>query len=190
MVRPPGHHAESNGPQGFCLFNNVMVGAAHAQRVHGVGRVAVLDFDVHHGNGGEDIAWKDIDTLYVSSHQTPLFPGTGEERGRTGGFGNVVSAPLPADAGSRQFRDAWRNLLLPAVKAFEPEVIFVSAGFDAHVNDPLAQVRLTDDDFAWITKEVSSLAADRPVISVLEGGYNVAQLEKSVRAHLKALMGS
>ena len=190
MVRPPGHHAESNGPQGFCIFNNVMVGAAHAQQVYGVGRVAVLDFDVHHGNGGSDIAWNSADTLYVSSHQTPLYPGTGEERGQAGGWGNVVNAPLAANAGSREFRAAWRMLLLPAVRAFRPDMIFISAGFDAHVADPLAACKLSDDDFKWITREVGAIAAGKPVVSVLEGGYNVDQLERSVRAHIKALMSS
>ena len=188
MVRPPGHHAESDGPQGFCLWNNIMIGAAHAQAAHGVGRVAVVDFDVHHGNGGEDIAWDDPSRLYVSSHETPLYPGTGETRGKDGGYRNVVNAPLPANAGSRAFRSAWSDLLLPAVRSFKPEVIFISAGFDAHKDDPLANVNLNDEDFAWVTRELCAMG--KPIVSALEGGYNVDVLPGSVKAHIKALMNA
>jgi acetoin utilization deacetylase AcuC-like enzyme len=188
MVRPPGHHAEADGPQGFCFFNNVMVGVAHAQAVHGVRRVAILDFDVHHGNGDADIAWAQQNRLYASTHEVPLYPGTGETAGRDR---NVLSVPLSANAGSAEFRRAWRSRLLPAVRMFNPEVVFLSSGFDAHKDDPLSSVTLTDDDFAWITAEVASLGFGRiPIISVLEGGYNVKQLEQSVRTHVLALINS
>lgn len=188
MVRPPGHHAESNRPMGFCVYNNVLVGVAHAQAVHGLGRVAILDFDVHHGNGDENIAWNDASRLYVSSHQSPFFPGTGLVAGRGGAYGNIINAPLPAGAGSDAFRGVWASQLLPAVAAFEPDAIFVSAGFDAHAEDPLASCALTEDDFAWITSEIVKLG--RPIVSVLEGGYNVNALERAVRAHVGALIHS
>jgi len=189
MARPPGHHAEGSGPQGFCLYNNVMVGVAHAQAVYGVRRVAILDFDVHHGNGDAEIAWSCPSRLYVSSHEVPLYPNTGEKAGREGKYRNVLSAPLPANAGSRDFRRVWRWRLLPAVRAFRPEAIFLSAGFDAHRDDPLSSVKLDDRDFEWITAEVAAISGGRiPIISVLEGGYNVEQLERSVKAHVAALI--
>mmetsp|Transcript_35429 Transcript_35429/g.111335 ORF Transcript_35429/g.111335 Transcript_35429/m.111335 type:complete len:365 (+) Transcript_35429:34-1128(+) len=189
MVRPPGHHAERGSPQGFCFVNNVLVGVAHAQAVHGVGRVAILDFDVHHGNGDADIAEPDPTRLYVSSHEVPNFPGTGEERGATGRHRTILSAPLGSSSGSAEFRRAWRDELLPAVRAFQPEAIFVSAGFDAHAEDPLSSCLLSDADFAWITAEVAKIGRGAlPIISVLEGGYNVERLDRSVRAHVKALI--
>jgi acetoin utilization deacetylase AcuC-like enzyme len=190
MVRPPGHHAEAEGPQGFCLLNNVMVGVAHAQAEYGVGRVAVLDFDVHHGNGDADIVSGRPDCLYVSSHQSPLYPNTGTVRGVDGEYGengNVVNAPLPNEARSSDFRAAWRDLLLPVVQSFRPGAIFVSAGFDGHADDPLAGLELTDADYEWLTREIAKL--NLPVISVLEGGYNLEALPRSVRAHLRALAG-
>jgi acetoin utilization deacetylase AcuC-like enzyme len=165
-----------------------MVGAAHAQAKHGVERIAILDFDVHHGNGGEDIARADPGWLYVSSHECPNFPGTGETPGRSGVHNNVVSAPLKRGAGSSEFRRAWRNQLLPAVRAFRPDAIFISAGFDAHADDPLSGTRLCDDDFAWLTSEVTAIG--KPIISVLEGGYNVDRLERSVKTHVAALINS
>jgi len=188
MVRPPGHHAEADtGPQGFCFFNNVMVGVAHAQAEYGLGRVAILDFDVHHGNGDADIAQMDPTLLYVSSHESPSFPGTGL-KGREGTNRNVVNAPLRAGAGSAAFRRAWRERLLPAVRRFGPEAVFVSAGFDAHEDDPLSSHRLSDDDFRWLTAEVAALG--KPIVSVLEGGYNVDRLTTSVRAHVDALINA
>jgi len=188
MVRPPGHHAETDSPQGFCCYNNVMVGVAHAQAVHGVGRVAILDFDVHHGNGDAAIAWSDPTRLYASSHESPSFPGSGAARGREGPHRNILNEPLPANSGSIAFRGAWNNRLLPAIRAFKPEVIFLSSGFDAHRDDPLSSTKLTDRDYEWLTAEVAALG--KPIISVLEGGYNVEALQKSVRAHIGTLIGS
>ena len=205
---------------GFCIYNNVMVGVAHAQAMHGVGRVAILDFDVrppsssssalcsaaaallpqhcpaahqplqvHHGNGDESLSWADPSRLYASSHQSPSFPGTGRTAGRQGAHGQVWNCPLPAGSGSQEFRDAWQKTLLPAVRAFEPEAIFLSAGFDAHAEDPMASMALTDDDFAWITTEVAALGDGQlPIISVLEGGYNIVALERAVRRHVGALI--
>jgi len=189
MVRPPGHHAEADGPQGFCLYNNVMVGVAHAQAMHGIRRAAVLDFDVHHGNGDEAIAWDDRTRLYASSHQSPFYPGTGLTPGRSGAHGQIWNCPLPPGAGSEEFRDAWSRVLLPAVRRFRPEALFVSAGFDAHAQDPLASLALGNEDFAWLTAEIASLGSGRlPIISVLEGGYNVEVLERAAHAHLGALI--
>jgi len=189
MARPPGHHASADLPMGFCIYNNVMVGVAHAQAVHGMGRVAILDFDVHHGNGDESLSWADPSRLYASSHQSPSFPGTGRTAGRQGAQGQVWNCPLPAGSGSQEFRDAWQKTLLPAVRAFEPEAIFLSAGFDAHAEDPMASMALTDDDFAWITTEVAALGDGQlPIISVLEGGYNIVALERAVRRHVGALI--
>jgi acetoin utilization deacetylase AcuC-like enzyme len=188
MARPPGHHAEASRPMGFCFYNNVMVGAAHAQAKYGVERIAILDFDVHHGNGDEDITCADPGWLYVSSHECPNFPGTGETPGRSGVHDNVVSAPLRRGAGSNEFRRAWRDQLLPAVRTFKPEVILLSAGFDAHAADPLSGMQLSDSDFAWLTNEVANLG--KPIISVLEGGYNVEQLERSVKTHIASLINS
>ena len=176
---------------GFCFYNNVLVGVAHAQAVHGLKKVAILDFDVHHGNGDEEIAEVDPSRLYVSSHEVPNFPGTGEEAGRQGEHKKVVNAPLPEGAGSAQFRRAWRDVLLPAVRRWQPEAIFLSAGFDAHADDPLSGVRLRHADFAWLTREVAAIGGGRlPIVSVLEGGYNVTALEDSVHTHLDALIYS
>ena len=191
MARPPGHHAEADRAMGFCFYNNVLVGVAHAQAVHGLKKVAILDFDVHHGNGDEEIAEVDPSRLYVSSHEVPNFPGTGEEAGRQGEHKNVVNAPLPEGAGSAQFRRAWRDVLLPAVRRWQPEAIFLSAGFDAHADDPLSGVKLRHADFAWLTREVAAIGGGRlPIVSVLEGGYNVTALEESVHTHLEALIYS
>lgn len=187
MVRPPGHHAEADAAGGFCIYNNVMVGVAHAQAVHNVTRVATLDFDVHHGNGDSDIAWCDPTRLYASSFEAGIFGGTGVEKRCDGLHGQILSCPLPAGCGSDAFRRAWATQLLPAVREFEPEVIFLSAGFDAHADDPLASLALTEDDFAWITQEVTALD-DVPIVSVLEGGYDIDALERSARAHVRALI--
>ena len=198
MARPPGHHAEPSRPGGFCLFNNVMVGVAHAEAVHGLRRVAILDFDVHHGNGDAAMVWDHPDRLYASSHQSPLYPGTGAIPGRDGTHGQVLSAPLRPNAGSDEFRDAWQNVLLPAVRAFEPDAVFLSAGFDAHKDDPSASVKLHEDDFGWITTAVCQLGdGNLPIVSVLEGGYDVSpahgivyhdSLTRSVHAHVQALL--
>jgi len=191
MARPPGHHAEADAAMGFCLYNNVLVGVAHAEAVHGASRVAIIDFDVHHGNGDADIAAATPKRLYVSSHETPSFPGTGETAGREGLFRNVMSAPLPAQSGSDEFRRAWRQMLLPAVRNFRPDAIFISAGFDAHMEDPLSSVQLDDSDFEWLTGEIVRIGGGCvPIVSVLEGGYNVKRLPESVRRHLDALIYS
>jgi acetoin utilization deacetylase AcuC-like enzyme len=188
-VRPPGHHAEPGGAMGFCLFDNAAVAARHARQRWGLARIAVADFDVHHGNGTQDAFWDDPDLLFVSSHQSPCYPGTGaaDERGVAG---NVVNAPLPPGSGGETFRRAWRNLLLPALDAFAPELLIVSAGFDAHRADPLAQLELEAEDFAWVTTELVGVArrhAQGRIVSLLEGGYDLAALGESTAAHLCAL---
>jgi acetoin utilization deacetylase AcuC-like enzyme len=188
-TRPPGHHAESALAMGFCLFNNVAVGARHAQAEHGIERVAILDFDVHHGNGTQDIFERDPSVMFVSSHQVPLYPGTGfpDETGR----GNIINLPLRPATGSDEFRDAWSKIALPAVKAFQPGLILVSAGFDAHNQDPLAQLELTEEDYRWITHAIAE-AADEccqgRLVSILEGGYHLEALGRSARAHVEALL--
>eukprot|EP00854_Cymbomonas_tetramitiformis_P003036 gene3036-3861_t len=184
MVRPPGHHAEPDKAMGFCIFNNVMVGCAHAQSpLHGMAhttaaRVAVLDFDVHHGNGDQAMCWDHRDRFYASTHQAPLFPGTGAAT-ETGAYDNVVNVPLVHGAGSQEFRAAWRDVILPRVTAFAPDLVMISAGFDGHWRDPLANLALDEADFYWVTKEIVQVAetvsAGR-VVSVLEGGYDIEAL--------------
>jgi acetoin utilization deacetylase AcuC-like enzyme len=189
-VRPPGHHAERARAMGFCLFNSVAVAAQHARDAHGCKRIAIVDFDVHHGNGTQDIFWNDADTLYASTHEFPYYPGTGDKNER-GAFGNIVNVPLPAGAGSEAFRAAYRNVILPAIERFEPNFLFISAGFDAHAADPLADLRLTEADFVWITEELCALAArccHGRVVSTLEGGYDLDALAASAAAHVRALM--
>jgi acetoin utilization deacetylase AcuC-like enzyme len=187
-VRPPGHHATAGTAMGFCLFNNIAVAARHALDARGLERVAVVDFDVHHGNGTQAIFEHDPRVLFASSHQWPLYPGTGA-RNETGA-GNILNAPLPPDADGAAFRAAWRERLLPAVDAFRPQLLLVSAGFDAHARDPLAQLRLQADDYAWITGELVALA-DRHcggrIVSSLEGGSDLVALAESSVAHLRAL---
>lgn len=190
-VRPPGHHAETSAAMGFCLFNNVAVGALHARETHGLERIAVIDFDVHHGNGTQAMFADDRALFYGSTHQSPLYPGTGaaSERGR----GNIVNAPLAPGADSDAFRAAMTGHVLPALDRFKPEFIFISAGFDAHAGDPLAQLRLEDEDYAWATQELTALAEKHcagRVVSTLEGGYDLAALAASARAHVRALMGA
>ena len=191
-MRPPGHHAERATAMGFCFFNNAAVAARHARAVHGVGRVAILDWDVHHGNGTQDIFWADPDVLYASTHQMPLFPGTGA-RGERGDHDTVVNAPLRAGDGSETFRSALDDLVLPRMAAFRPDLVIISAGFDAHRRDPLGQIELDEGDFAWATRRVMDLAdlsAGGRVVSLLEGGYDLEGLSRSVAAHVSALMGS
>ncbi|MDQ2971745.1 MAG: histone deacetylase family protein [Pseudomonadota bacterium] len=188
-VRPPGHHATRDAAMGFCLFNSVAAGAAHAMEIYGLGRVAIVDFDVHHGNGTQDIFWNDPRVLYVSSHQMPLYPGTGAENER--GAGNIVNAPLPPDSGSREFRAAWDDTLSAAIDAFRPQLLLISAGFDAHRLDPLAQLQLETDDYDWITRRLCELAdrhAQGRVVSSLEGGYDLGALRESVATHIAAMM--
>ncbi len=187
-VRPPGHHAESDQAMGFCLFNNIAVGAAEA-KAQGLDRVAVIDFDVHHGNGTQHMFERDSQVLFASTHQWPLYPGTGAA-GETG-IGNVVNAPLPPLAGSAEFRQAMTDKILPAIDRFRPDLIMISAGFDAHWLDPLGSLNFTEEDYAWITEELCRLAdrhAEGRVVSSLEGGYDLDALASSAAAHVKALM--
>jgi acetoin utilization deacetylase AcuC-like enzyme len=188
-TRPPGHHAETARPMGFCLFNSAAIAARHAQRRHGLGRVAIVDFDVHHGNGTQDIFWQDRSVLYCSTHQMPLYPGTGA-KGETGA-GNIVNAPLLPDSGSDSFREAFSSRVLPALDAFRPDLIIVSAGFDAHYRDPLAELNLVEGDFDWATgklMERASRSAGSRLVSLLEGGYDLEGLAFSAAAHVKRLM--
>ena len=188
-TRPPGHHATADTAMGFCLFNNVAVAAVHALEQHGLARVAIADFDVHHGNGTQDIFAADPRVLYLSSHQSPLYPGTGAAQEQ--GVGNIVNAPLPPRSGSAAFRAAWTQRLLPALDAFRPELLLVSAGFDAHRLDPLADLNLEADDYAWITHELCALAdrhAQGRVVSLLEGGYSLTALRECSVAHVGALL--
>ena len=187
--RPPGHHAEKTTAMGFCLFNNAAIAARHAQRAHGLGRVAIVDWDVHHGNGTQDIFWDDPTVLYCSTHQMPLYPGTGGKDET--GVGNIVNAPLPPQTGSDVFRDAFLSRVLPAIDRFQPDLIIISAGFDAHHRDPLAEINLDEDDFDWATGELMA-KADRwsagRLVSLLEGGYDLQGLAFSVGAHVSRLM--
>jgi acetoin utilization deacetylase AcuC-like enzyme len=188
-TRPPGHHAEPGRPMGFCLFANAAVAARHAQAAHGLTRIAVVDFDVHHGNGTQACFEQDATLFYASSHQSPCYPGTGEADET--GVGNIVNAPLPPGADGAAFRSAWQDTLLPALDRFAPELLVISAGFDAHARDPLAQLRVREADFAWLTTELCHLA-DRHcggrLVSLLEGGYDLDALASSAATHVRALM--
>ncbi|MBB4659198.1 histone deacetylase family protein [Parvularcula dongshanensis] len=189
--RPPGHHAVANASMGFCLFNNVVVAARHAQAACGAERVAVVDFDVHHGNGTQDLLWDDENAFFASSHEYPQWPGTGAEDER-GAHGQVHNARLLSGSGPDAFRLAWAERLLPALDTFAPDLIVVSAGFDAHEADPLGGLNLTESDFAWITGEIVAVAkrhASGRVVSILEGGYDLGALERSVAAHVSGLAG-
>ena len=188
-VRPPGHHAEAGRAMGFCLFNNVAVGALHARAVHGLARAAVVDFDVHHGNGTQHMFERDAGLFYASTPQWPHYPGTGA-RAETG-VGNIVNVPLAAGAGGADFRAAMSREILPALAAFAPDMVFISAGFDAHADDPLADLAFSDEDFAWATREIAALAREAcagRLVSTLEGGYDLAALGRASAAHVRELM--
>ncbi|MCH6588844.1 MAG: histone deacetylase family protein, partial [Proteobacteria bacterium] len=191
-VPPPGHHAEPARSMGFCLFNNVAVGALQARAAHGLERVAVIDFDVHHGNGTQAMFWDDAELFYASTHQMPFYPGTGsvEERGVAG---NIVNVPLAAMEGSLEFRHAMSATILPALKRFAPDFVLISAGFDAHEADPLAGLRLHEDDYTWATEALLAVARDScdgRLVSTLEGGYDLHALAASAAAHVAALMAA
>jgi acetoin utilization deacetylase AcuC-like enzyme len=190
-MRPPGHHAEADRAMGFCLFNNVAIAAMQARHVHGLKHLAILDFDVHHGNGTQHSFWNDPDTLYVSTHQSPCYPGTGLA-GERGAHGNILNCPLPPGTGSARWRAVVEATVVPALDAFAPELILLSAGFDAHAADPLAELKLAEQDFAWITRLVMAVAerhAKGRIVSLLEGGYDPPALARSVVAHLRTLAG-
>ncbi|HHG90729.1 MAG TPA: histone deacetylase family protein [Devosia sp.] len=187
-IRPPGHHAEINRPMGFCLLNTVAIMARLAQQMYGAERIAIVDFDVHHGNGTQDIFKDDKDVAYLSSHQMPLFPGTGALNET--GVGNIFNAPLSANTGGEAMREAYNDRLLPALADFSPDFIFVSAGFDAHHRDPLANLDWVDNDFAWVTGKIMDVAGQKcanRIVSLLEGGYDLTGLASGVTSHVTML---
>ncbi len=189
-TRPPGHHAEAATPMGFCFFNNAAIAARHAQAAHGAERVAIMDFDVHHGNGTQHIFWDDPTVMYASTHQMPHYPGTGAVRER-GEHNQIVNAPLRSGDGGEAFREAMESAILPRLETFAPDLVIISAGFDAHRRDPLGNLNLVEADFAWATRKLMGLArkaAHERVVSVLEGGYDLEGLSRSVAAHVTALM--
>jgi len=191
-VRPPGHHAEAEQAMGFCFFNNIAIGALQAREIHGVERVAMVDFDVHHGNGTQSVTDRYRDLFYASSHQSPAYPGTGSEMDH-GIHNNIFNVELDPGSGSGAFRAAYSDRISPALRDFNPDLLLISAGFDAHVRDPLCQLSLETDDFAWVTEELMAVAADccdGRVISTLEGGYDLEALADSTAAHVRALMGN
>jgi len=188
-VRPPGHHAERGKGMGFCLFNNVVIGANYARTMYGLRKIAIVDFDVHHGNGTQTSFWNDPDTFFASTHQFPHYPGTGAETET--GVGNILNVPLDANADGKVFKEKVERKILPAIKEFEPEILLISAGFDAHAKDPLASLKLEETDFEWITNELMEIAAECAegrLISTLEGGYDIDALASSVQAHVGALI--
>ncbi len=190
LVRPPGHHAETRTAMGFCYFGSVVVGARHALEAHGLERVAIMDFDVHHGNGTQDLVWNDARIRFASTHQMPLYPGTGAATEK-GAHDQIVNVPLPPGASGGVFRAGMLGRVLPALDAFAPQLLLISAGFDAHARDPLANVNLSEADFAWATAELCALAerhCEGRVVSTLEGGYDLSALAASVAAHVRVLM--
>jgi len=190
-VRPPGHHAEPHRAMGFCLFNSVAIGAARARAVHGLERVAVVDFDVHHGNGTQAAFESDPSLFYASTHQSPLYPGTGDASEH--GVGNIVNVPLAPMSGSAEFRRGVERMILPALEEFRPSLVMISAGFDAHRRDPLAQLMLVEEDYTWVTERLADVArrhAEGRLVSSMEGGYDLAALAASAAAHVRALMAA
>ncbi|MCY4462659.1 MAG: histone deacetylase family protein [Albidovulum sp.] len=189
-VRPPGHHAETERAMGFCIFGNAAIGALHALEHHGLQKVAVVDFDVHHGNGTSDLLWNEPRAMFASTHQIPLYPGTGKAS-ETGAFGQIVNAPLPPGSNGLDFRITLENVIIPKLNDFAPDLIIISAGFDAHRRDPLASIDLEEDDFSWATHVICDIAdahSQGRVVSTLEGGYDLTALAASAAAHVKALM--
>lgn len=189
-TRPPGHHAETARPMGFCFFDNAAIAARYAQNHHGIARAAIVDFDVHHGNGSQEIFWSDKSVMYCSTHQMPLFPGTGAV-GESGEHNTIVNAPLRPGDGGEAFRAAFESRVLPRLNDFRPELIVISAGFDAHMRDPLANINLEEADFVWATQKIMDVAdrfADGRIVSLLEGGYDLQALGNSAAAHVLALM--
>jgi len=188
-IRPPGHHAEPHQAMGFCLFNNAAIGAAHARAAHGLERVAIIDFDVHHGNGTQAVFETQQGYLYISTHQAYIYPGTGRREER--GLGNIINVPLSANSGSAELHQAWTQDIEPALRAFQPQLILVSAGFDAHYLDPLAGLNFREEDYGWLTEQIQAVAMEYSqgrVVSTLEGGYNLQALAASTAAHVKVLM--
>lgn len=189
-VRPPGHHAETARPMGFCLFNSAAIAARYAQQKYGAECAAIIDFDVHHGNGSQDIFWSDRSVMYCSTHEMPLYPGTGA-LGERGEFNTIVNAPLSAGDGGDTFREAFETAILPRLRDFRPDILIISAGFDAHTRDPLANLNLVEADYAWVTRKLMDIADDSAqgrIVSMLEGGYDLQGLARSVAAHVLALM--
>lgn len=189
-TRPPGHHAETATPMGFCLFGNIAIAARHAMERHGLSRVTIVDFDVHHGNGTQALLWNEARAQFFSSHQSPLWPGSGDAN-ETGGHNNIWNYPLPPHSGGVEMRTTYEREIFPAIERFEPELILISAGFDAHADDPLAQLNWQTNDFAWLTERLCDLASEHcqgRVVSTLEGGYDLRALAASVAAHVTVLM--